>query len=137
MMMNGLQHKGVCYMSKFNQGDRVFSLTDGWGQVTKIGRDTYKVSVQFEPNDEDDEDGNSESYTVDGRLSEDDAYPTLFTVLEVAQRFPEYKNKVKKDAWIAVSSCLHCSDARLDEEELREKYPDRQIIKIQVEMDND
>ena len=62
-------------MSKFEVGDRVWGMTDGWGIVTSNDpRNTlgpYPVEVTFD-------NGSEDSYTSNGSRYDDELRPTLF-----------------------------------------------------------
>lgn len=52
-------------------GDKVWSVGHGWGKITHIDNDdTYPLKVKF--------DGDSATYTLEGKFYKDDLNPTLF-----------------------------------------------------------
>ena len=136
---------------KYQVGDTVLDLRFGWGEVidTKIPikvrfgedeGDDYPIKVRF---GEDDDTENT--YTKDGRFENDNVFPCLFTKEEARKLFPQYKRTKKVPAWIAVERIrtepfkqqIICSNAFLEEGDAENAYPDRKVIEIEVEIDDE
>jgi len=79
--------------SKAREGDRVFSILSGWGEIADTKGTVYPLLVKFEV-------GSSNCYIMDGRLDRDDIRADLYWD-EVTLNIPKSaltlpKRKVKK-----------------------------------------
>lgn len=86
-------------MSKFKEGQWVYHITKGWGNIaTHID---YDIRVKFI-------DGDLRDYKLDGRYSRKDAQPSLFTEEEALQKFGVKRERkmVKKHMTAEATICV-------------------------------
>lgn len=95
MWRNKLKKGGIKMpdFSKAREGDKVFSILSGWGEIADTKGTVYPLLVKFEV-------GSSNCYIMDGRLDRDDIRADLYWD-EVTLNVPESalappKRKVKK-----------------------------------------
>ncbi len=83
-------------------GDRVWSITNGWGTILYFGEKLNWFAVWFDKKPS--RDGETQYY-LDGRRSVDDIRPTLFWSEVSFNIPPKPKKKVKKtiDGWIGIT----------------------------------
>ena len=77
-------------------GDRVWSVSQGWGVIADINKSKYPVVVEFK------ESGTRRVFTYEGRWVATDSYPTLFWDEVKIVPPPKPVRIVKKTAFINV-----------------------------------